>query len=131
MARTVITPIQKRFSDLDPFRHVNNIAQQAYFDAGKTDYFGQVIGEEVLMGDLRLLTASTATSYLGQVRMPDPVRVATVCEKIGNKSLTLRQQLLVGGEVRAESRSVMVAFDFVRQESLPVPDAWRTRMTGE
>jgi len=131
MARTVITPIQKRFSDLDPFQHVNNIAQQAYFDAGKTDYFGQVIGEDVLMGHLRLLTASTATSYRGQVRMPDPVRVATTCEKIGNKSLTLRQELLVGEEVRAESRSVMVAFDFIRQESLPVPDAWRVRMTGE
>ena len=48
-------------------------------------------------------------------------------EKIGNKSCTLAQRIVAhgSGEVKAESRSVMVAFDFDRQESIPVPDAWR------
>ena len=36
MGRVLETPVQKRFSDLDPFRHVNNVAQQSYFDVGKT-----------------------------------------------------------------------------------------------
>lgn len=131
MARTIETPIQKRFSDVDTFRHVNNVAQQMYFDIGKVDYYERVVGEEVLAGDLRIVTVSTATSFLGQVRMHDDVRVTTTCERVGNKSLTLFQQLLVGGEVRSESRSVMVVFDFAAQRSEPVPDRWRERLTAE
>ena len=89
------------------------------------------LGAEVLLADLRILTVSTSTSYLGQVRMHDPVRVTTTCERVGTKSLTLFQQLLAGGEVRSESRSVMVVLDFARQRSEPVPDAWRERLLAD
>lgn len=131
MARTLTTPSQKRFSDVDPFHHVNNVAQQMYFDVGKVDYYRQVLGEEVLLGGLRIVTVSTATSYLGQIRMEDDVRVTTVCERIGDKSITLFQQLLAGGETRSESRSVMVAFDFDAQQGVRVPDTWRERLLAD
>lgn len=131
MARILTTPIQKRFSDIDPFQHVNNVAQQMYFDVGKVEYYEKVLGADALLGDLRIVTVSTSTSYMGQVRMGDPVQVTTTCERVGNKSLTLFQQLLVGEEVRSESRSVMVVFDFPNQCSRPVPDEWRGRLTAE
>ena len=131
MARVLETPIQKRFSDIDPFQHVNNVSQQMYFDVGKTEYYEKILGAEVLSGGLRILTVSTATSYAGQVRMHDPVRVTPTCERIGTKSLTLFQQLLVGEEVRSESRSVMVVFDFARQRSEPVPEEWRRRLLAD
>lgn len=131
MARVLETPIQKRFSDIDPFQHVNNVSQQMYFDVGKTEYYEKILGAEVLSGGLRILTVSTATSYAGQVRMHDLVRVTTTCERIGTKSLTLFQQLLVGEEVRSESRSVMVVFDFARQRSEPVPEKWRRRLLAD
>ena len=86
---------------------------------------------DAAMGDLRIITVSTSTSYMGQIRLHDRVRVTTTCEKIGNKSLTLFQQLVVDGRVRSESRSVMVAFDFARQLSMPVPEAWRTRLLAD
>ena len=114
MARTLETPIQKRFSDVDPFQHVNNVSQQMYFDVGKMEFYEKVLGAEVLLADLRILTVSTST-----------------CERVGTKSLTLFQQLLAGGEVRSESRSVMVVFDFARQRSEPVPDAWRERLLAD
>ncbi|WP_295962477.1 thioesterase family protein [uncultured Alistipes sp.] len=131
MAKILETAVQKRFSDIDPFQHVNNVSQQMYFDVGKLEYYQKVLGAEVLLGDLRIVTVSTTTSYMGQIRLNDEVRVTTTCEKIGNKSLTLLQQLLVGNQVRSESRSVMVAFDFAQQESIPVPDAWRVRLLAD
>ena len=131
MAKILETAVQKRFSDIDPFQHVNNVSQQMYFDVGKLEYYQKVLGAEVLLGDLRIVTVSTTSSYMGQIRLNDEVRVTTTCEKIGNKSLTLRQQLLVGNQVRSESRSVMVAFDFAQQESIPVPDAWRARLLAD
>ncbi len=36
---TITTPIQMRFFDMDSFGHVSNVAQQMYFDQGKTDLF--------------------------------------------------------------------------------------------
>lgn len=131
MARTLETPIQKRFSDIDPFQHVNNVSQQMYFDVGKMEYYEKILGAEVLLADLRILTVSTWTSYTGQVRMHDPVCVTTTCERVGTKSLTLLQRLLVGGEVRSESRSVMVVFDFAQQQSEPVPAEWRERLLAD
>ena len=131
MARTLTTSIQKRFSDIDPFQHVNNVSQQMYFDVGKMEYYEKILGADALLGDLRIVTVSTSTSYLGQVRMTDPVRITTTCERIGTKSLTLFQQMLVGEEVRSESRSVLVVFDFPNQCSRPVPDEWRRRLLAE
>ena len=129
MARTIDTPIQQRFTDIDPFVHVNNVAQQMYFDVGKTEYFRTLLGGDVLSdGALRIVAVSTATSYMEQIRMYDDVHVTTVCERVGNKSMTLYQQLLVGERVCSESRSVMVAFDFAAQEGVRVPDAWRKAM---
>jgi acyl-CoA thioester hydrolase len=101
MARTLETPIQKRFSDVDPFQHVNNVSQQMYFDVGKMEFYEKVLGAEVLLADLRILTVSTSTSYLGQVRMHDPVRVTTTCERVGTKSLTLFQQLLASAQLNS------------------------------
>ena len=128
MARTLVTPIQQRFSDIDPFLHVNNVAQQMYFDTGKTTYYREVLGADVLSGDLRIVAVSTATDYLEQVRMHDDVAVTTVCERVGCKSIVLRQELRAGERLCSRSRSVMVAFDFASQQSVPVPDAWRRRM---
>lgn len=123
------TAIQQRFSDFDPFQHVNNVAQQMYFDVGKTDFFRQRLGE-VLLGDLRVVTVSTSTSYTDQVRMGD-VHVTTRCERIGNKSFTLLQQLFADGRLCTESRSVLVAFDFGAQCSVPIPERWRERLAEE
>ena len=44
MNKCLITPVQKRFSDVDSFMHVNNIWQQSYFDMGKTDFYTKVLG---------------------------------------------------------------------------------------
>ena len=39
MAKTLETSIQKRFSDVDPFQHVNNVSHQMYFDVGKMECY--------------------------------------------------------------------------------------------
>ena len=131
MPRTIRTEIQKRFSDIDSFRHVNNVSQQMYFDVGKSDFFDRLLGPEILFAPVRIITAATDTSYMGQIRPEDRIAVTTCVERIGTKSLTLFQQLLVGEEVRSESRSVMVVFDFARQRSEPVPEEWRRRLLAD
>ena len=124
----ITTPIQIRFGDIDIFHHVNNVSQQSYFDLGKMDYFRKVAATDISSDTPRIVAVSTATDYFGQIRVHDDIAVVTRVVKIGTKSLTLLQQIVCGGEVRSESRSVMVAFDFDRQISVPVPEEWREKM---
>lgn len=132
MPRIIHTPIQKRFSDIDSFRHVNNVSQQMYFDVGKSDFFDLTLGRGALFAPVRFLAAATNTSYIQQIRFPDEIEVTTEVERIGTKSLTLLQRIVADdGSVRSESRSVMVAFDFEAQRSVPVPDAWREALAAE
>ena len=136
MARTTVTPIQKRFSDIDIFRHVNNVAQQTYFDAGKTDYYRQVFGHDILYDNLRIVTVSTRTSYMSQIRYDDDICVTTRTARIGNKSMEIFQQIIRreadGSQtVCSESTSTMVAFDFEAQQGVRVPDSWREAIAND
>ena len=120
MPRTIRTEIQKRFSDIDSFRHVNNVSQQMYFDVGKSDFFDRLLGPEILFAPVRIITAATDTSYMGQIRPEDRIAVTTCVERIGTKSLTLLQRIVADdGTVRSQSRSVMVAFDFEALANAP------------
>ena len=81
----------------------------------------------------RIITAATANSFKEQIRMEDDIYVTTTVAKVGNKSITLFQQIIgrnaAGREtVKTESTSVMVAFDFDRQESVTVPERWRRNL---
>ena len=123
------TDIQIRFADVDILGHVNNVNLQHYFDLGKSAYYREIIGLDSMSrsGDYFIITAATNTSYLAQTRHTERIYVETCIPEIGNKSMVIAQRLISRetGEVKAESRSVMVAFDFVNQVSVPVLDEWR------
>jgi acyl-CoA thioesterase FadM len=129
--KSVETDIQMRFADFDTLGHVNNVNLQHYFDLGKSDFYRRVIGLGAYgpSGDTGVypVTAATQTDYLAQTRPAERIYVETALEKVGNKSMTLAQRIVsrTTGEVKATSHSVMVAFDFARQESVPVPEEWR------
>ena len=129
MAKELRTPVQKRFSDVDSFMHVNNIWQQSYFDMGKTDFYVKVLGIPGVFDRMRIITASTHTDYLGQVRLMDDIVVTTDVSRLGNKSMTLHQRIMAGDKCLTESSSVMVAFDFELQQTVPLPEEWRERLS--
>ena len=131
---TIETPIQKRFSDVDSFLHVNNVSQQMYFDIGKMEFYRQVLEIDTPEKIRRIITVATETSYRGQIRMEDDIILRTTIDKVGNTSMQFFQQLICrmadgSEEVRTESRSVMVVFDFQKQEKPAVPDSWRKILT--
>lgn len=133
---TIETPIQKRFSDVDSFLHVNNVSQQMYFDIGKMEFYRQILEIDTPEKIRRIITVATQTNYKGQIRMEDDIFLRTTIDTVGQTSMQFFQQLICrlpdgGEEVRTESRSVMVVFDFQRQEKAPVPDTWRKRLLGE
>lgn len=134
--KVVKTPIQKRFTDIDVFRHVNNIHQQEYLDMGKTDYYRQVIGFDVFADRVALMIVSVKTDFVGQVRYEDETCVKTFVKEIGTKSVTLGQQIVSCGAdgtetVCTEGETVLVAFDREEQVTVELPAPWRAKITAE
>lgn len=122
MGVEVTTSVQMRFSDIDSFGHVNNLAQQAYFDLGKVELFDRVLCK---VDTTSAMLVSLSTDFMQQIRWNDQIEVVTRVESIGNKSLTLQQEIRRGEEICARCRSVMVAFDKRLGEAVRVPDEWR------
>ena len=42
--------------------------------------------------------------------------------------MTLHQRIMSGDKCLTESSSVMVAFDFELQQTVTIPDEWRTKL---
>ena len=125
MALTLTTRIQMRFADIDSFGHVNNIAQQSYFDLGKAEFFAELwrlVPEQL---QVTAMIVSVQNDFLKQILWGDDVSVITSIEAVGTKSLTFVQQVVRGEELCSRSRTVMVCYDKEAQESVPVPAEWR------
>ncbi len=126
------TEIQIRFADIDGLGHVNNVNLQHFFDVGKMDFYVSEMRLPMMPtgGEIFPITASTHTDYFAQTRASERIVVETSLEKVGTKSMTLFQRIVstdeygVVIEEKAVSRSVMVAFDFGRQETVEVPKKW-------
>lgn len=127
MMKTFRTDIQQRFADIDRLGHVNNIRLQEYFDLGKMQFYDTVLGGRLDWQAVNLILVSIHTEIGRQTFMGSPLTVETSIEKIGTKSISVYQRLVDenSGLTNAECRSVVVAFDFVSQLSVPIPEEWK------
>ncbi len=126
------TPIQLRFNDIDIQGHMYNGQYQHIFDLGKSDYFSQVMKLGSMNGAEALITASTATNFYHPVTWGDRVVIRTWVERMGNKSFTVFQQLvdLTTNTVKADCRTVLVAYNALTKETFPLPESWRARIAA-
>lgn len=114
-----------RFADIDSFSHVNNIAQQAYFDLGKSEFFQELWRQTGALKRIPAIMVSVQTDFMEQILYGDTIEVITEVESVGSKSLTLNQKIMRDAQVCTRSRTVMVCYDNERKASIEVPDEWR------
>jgi acyl-CoA thioester hydrolase len=122
------TKIQQRFADSDTLGHINNIHLQEYFDLGKMELYATLLGDRIDWRGVNLVLVSIKTDMMRQTRLGDDIVVESWVEKIGTKSMTVRQRLInkADGVANAECSTVVVCFDFASQRAIPFPDEWRT-----
>ena len=124
-------PIEVRYADLDPQRHVNNAAVFTYLEQARAKYLehlGLWGGGD--FDDLGIIVAEASATYKAPIAYSDRVVVDTAVTRLGTKSLDL--EYLVhdpDGRLFATGRTVLVAYDYRRGVSIPIPDAWRARIT--
>ncbi len=109
-------------------RHVHNAVYLQYFELGRMNTLRQFIEKDHDWVRMGLILARNEVDHRKPIHLADPVEVQCWCGRIGAKSFDLLYQVrhVHDGTIFAEGRSVMVAFDYAQQASIPLPDAWRS-----
>ena len=124
-------PISVRYADLDPQRHVNNIAVLEYVETARTGYYqASGIWDGKTVENMGMVVASVKCDYVSPIQYGQAVRVGIMVSHIGGKSLHFRFQVedAQGEVVFARGEVVMVAYDQQAGRSRPVPEEWRRKL---
>lgn len=125
------TPIQQRFNDYDMLGHVNNAVFQHYFDIARIRYFKDVTGEKIVGSKYSLVMAGIQIEFLSPVLMQENIEVKTGIEILGNKSLTMLQEIINpdSGEIKAQSRATLVSYSISDKKSCELPSHWKEKIS--
>lgn len=127
-----VTRPEIRFVDLDLFGHVNNAHYLTYFEQARVKYFDDIVGWKYALSKQGIILARVEVNYVMPVLLRDEVLVQTRCSRIGNKSFDLDYRLVKVEKEKevllADGISVMVAFDYTLDESIEIPEIWKTEI---
>ena len=117
--------VEIRWSDVDAYQHVNNAVYATYLEECRDEWVDAAVGA---VGDAwDYVLARVAIDFRRELRLDDEeVVVSCALERIGNSSLTLREQIRTrDGELAAEAEAVLVARDREHGRSRPLTEAER------
>ena len=122
------TPIAVRYSDLDTQWHVNNAHFFSFIEQARVDYLvelGLFKGQNFL--DFPIIVADAHMVYLKPIPFGARVDVGVAVTKIGNKSLRFEYAITDPDRAitYATAETIMVAFDYRANSTIPVPQDWR------
>jgi acyl-CoA thioester hydrolase len=121
-------PIEIRYGDLDPQGHVNNARFLTYMEQARIVYLKQLmLWEGGSFLDIGVILADVHLTFRKAIQFGDPVRVGVRISRLGNKSLTSEYRLedARDGSEFASGSSVLVAYDYRNNHSVPIPEEWR------
>lgn len=126
-------PIEVRFADLDVLGHLNNAKYLTYIEQARILYVRDVCSWERDWTQLGMILARTEIDYKLPIAFEDRVQAYVRVSRLGGKSfdmeyLVTRQRGDTEEEIAATVKTIMVAYDYQQERSVPVPDTWRERI---
>jgi len=127
-------PIEVRYGDLDPQGHVNNAKFITYFEHARIHYWRHLslfqAGSSFL--EIGVILADLQITFHAPIEWGNKVKVGVRAIQLGNKSMTFHQCIIdqEDGKEYATGKVVLVAYDYYKGESIPIPPDWR-KIIGE
>ncbi len=128
--RVLRVPVYRRFSDLDPLGHVNNVVFHDYLQEARmglvrdiamvrNDQYAQVVVKQEINHRKPLMLS------------PEPIIIETWLTQLGNSSYTIAYRVLDEvGDVAATASSVMAVVDPVTNRPIRMSPQLRELLTG-
>ncbi|WP_306643752.1 acyl-CoA thioesterase [Sanyastnella coralliicola] len=126
--------VEIRFADIDVMGHVNNAVYLSYFEQARISFFNELVGKDWDWYELGILLARNEIDYKQPVLMSDHVIIRTRCEHVGNTSLVFAYDIYrtpkgqTEATIAAQGKSVLVCFDYKKQQKIEVPAEWKERL---
>jgi acyl-CoA thioester hydrolase len=108
-----------RFRDCDPMGHLNNAVFSTYLEQARLAY-----GE----GQADIILARTEIDFRSPVFVGETVEIAVEPGRVGTKSFELSYELRAGDRVVANAKTILVGYDYEKNESTDVPERWKRRL---
>lgn len=125
-------PITVRYGDLDPQGHVNNARYLTFMEQARVSYARQLglwQGDSFL--NFGMIMADVHVTFRAAILWGQDIRVGMRISRLGTKSMDSLYVIedAPGGHILADGSSVLVAYDYHAQSTIPIPDEWRHAIT--
>ncbi|WP_245828706.1 acyl-CoA thioesterase [Salegentibacter holothuriorum] len=119
------------WSDLDMYKHVNNISFMRYMQSGRVNFWeASGIYEMYEESSIGTMLVSTHCDFKKSLYYPGKAIVKTKLDFIKNSSFGLKHLILDEvNEVCAEGKDVVVCYDFKKNKSCRIPEALREKLS--
>ncbi len=124
-------PIEIRYGDLDPQGHVNNAKYLTYLEQARIQYIKHLgLWKSNSFIDVGIILAEVRVVYRQPILFGTPIQVGVRVTRLGNKSMDMEYILQdsASGPEMANGSSVLVAYDYRSQQTIPIPDHWRKQI---
>jgi len=125
----MVVPLRARFRDTDAMGHVNNAVFFTYCEEARASYFREV----AKVTDYRrafIILARATCDFRSPILPGEEFDMGVRVERFGRKSIEMvyRAHARSGGRLLMEAGSVLVAFDYKTDRSIPVPEEFRRQV---
>lgn len=121
-----------RFSDIDRYGHINNVAVATYCETGRVEFAEKLWPGSTAGEGAGWVIVKLTVTFLAQAHYPGQVEIGTRVEKVGRTSCVLGQGLFKNGTCFATAEAVLVWLDLADGGRPAVfPAALRERLHAE
>lgn len=119
------------WSDLDMYKHVNNISFMRYMQSGRVNFWeASGIYEMYENSNMGTMLVSTHCDFKKSLYYPGKAIVKTKLDFIKNSSFGLKHLILdEANEICAEGKDVVVCYDFEKDKTFRIPEKLRSRLS--
>lgn len=118
------TTLDVRWSEVDAYGHVNNVAYFTYFEAARAKYILDTNRYDALMGKSALQVIVNCTmNFRKEVRFPSTLDVGVTVSEIGTTSYLMLCGMFLAGtdELVADGTGKLVILDPATKRPMPMP----------
>jgi acyl-CoA thioester hydrolase len=121
-----------RFNDCDAFGHVNNAIYLTYLEQARIAFLKRlgVFERPEDTSDMSMILARCEIDFRAAATVGDEIEIGVRPSRFGTKSFDLEYEIRVAGRLTAEAKTVLVAFDYERNEPMELPDGWRRSLAA-
>ena len=120
--------IQIRFKDIDKLGHVNNANHLTYLEAGRVDYFNEVVRQKIDWVKTGMILGRCDISYKQPILLEDNLYCYSKVSRFGNKSFDIDSLLVIENDkepqIAALAKVTLVCMDYVTKQTIEVPKEW-------